>query len=57
MKPNSISAGLPRRFPFSGITFVAGLMLSVLPVQGTVRLPALLSDGMVLQRDEPVRIW
>lgn len=30
---------------------------SVLESEGKVRLPALVSDGMVLQRDQPIKIW
>lgn len=39
--------------------FIAGLILFSLsvPVSGTVRLPVLISDGMVLQRDAKLNIW
>ncbi len=32
-------------------------MLTAAPLQGQVRLPRLISDGMVLQRDAAVKIW
>jgi sialate O-acetylesterase len=35
--------------------FLVNLM--VLPVAGGIRLPHLISNGMVLQRDKPVKIW
>ncbi len=38
-----------------------GLSLALLATapkaQATVRLPRLVSDGMVLQRDAPLRVW
>jgi sialate O-acetylesterase len=39
--------------------FIAGLLLIILPVyvQANIRLPVLISDGMVLQRDTKVIIW
>jgi sialate O-acetylesterase len=33
------------------------LLLSPLPAQAKVRLPQLISDGIVFQRNEPIRIW
>lgn len=33
------------------------LILAAVQASGTVRLPAVLSDGMVLQRNEPIKIW
>ncbi len=33
------------------------LNLILLPVAGSIRLPHLISSGMVLQRDKPVKIW
>ncbi|MBN1780786.1 sialate O-acetylesterase [bacterium] len=43
-------------------TGTAGLVLSLIfimaiPASADIRLPKLVSDGMVLQRDAPVRIW
>ena len=35
--------------------FLVNLM--VLPVAGGIRLPHLISNGMVLQRDKPIKIW
>ena len=35
----------------------AGLLLAPAAARAQVRLPRLVSDGMVLQRDAPVRIW
>lgn len=32
-------------------------MLTALQAFGAVRLPAVLSDGMVLQRNEPIKVW
>ena len=43
--------------PWTGIVFAACLLLSAQGISGQVRLPRLESDGMVLQRDAPVRIW
>lgn len=43
-----------KRYPF--LLCLAALLLC-LYAQSTVRLPALLSDGLVLQREKPVRIW
>lgn len=40
-----------------GFSIVAALMMAALQTFGAVRLPSVLSDGMVLQRNEPVRIW
>lgn len=39
------------------ITIIAALMIAALQSFGAVRLPALLSDGMVLQRNEPIKVW
>jgi sialate O-acetylesterase len=40
------------------VALCATLMLGLAcPATGDVRLPRLVSDGMVLQRDAPVRIW
>ncbi len=33
------------------------LMIGSLPVSGQIRLPKLISDGMVLQRDADLKIW
>lgn len=33
------------------------LAFACLPLYGAVRLPAIFSDHMVIQRDEPVRVW
>src|SRR5579859_6822536 len=38
-------------------SFSALLCFYVLPSSGQVRLPPLISDGMVLQRDKPIAIW
>lgn len=37
--------------------FIACAMLAGLPVQAEVKLPSVLSEGVVLQRDCPVEIW
>jgi sialate O-acetylesterase len=37
--------------------FLILMLLSTVAVFGEVRLPKLISDGMVLQRDEQVKIW
>ena len=39
------------------ITIIAVLMIAALQSFGAVRLPAVLSDGMVLQRNEPIKVW
>ena len=39
------------------IKFTSILFLVTLSVFSQVRLPQLISDGIVLQRDEPVKIW
>ena len=39
------------------ITIIAALMLAVFQSFGAVRLPAVLSDGMVLQRNQPIKVW
>lgn len=33
------------------------LILTAIQVSGTVRLPSVISDGMILQRNEPIKIW
>ena len=33
------------------------LILTVIQASGAVRLPSVLSDGMILQRNEPIKIW
>ena len=38
-------------------SIIAILLLAALQTFGAVRLPAVLSDGMVLQRNEPIKIW
>ena len=44
--------------PLSRTAFVTTLvLLSALPLAADVRLPHLLSDNMVLQREKPVRLW
>ncbi|WP_317172697.1 sialate O-acetylesterase [Hymenobacter polaris] len=43
-----------RTLPAAG---ALGLGLLAAPAQATVRLPRLVSDGMVLQRDQPLHIW
>jgi sialate O-acetylesterase len=45
--------------PFVPLVACCGLllMLAALPVLGDVKLPALISDHMVLQADEPVPVW
>ena len=37
--------------------FLASLSLFVLPCIADVRLPNIISDDMVLQRDKPIQIW
>lgn len=32
-------------------------LLAAVPVEAQIRLPKLISDNMVLQRDQPVRVW
>lgn len=39
------------------LLLVIGCMNIILPVQALVRLPQLIGNGMVLQRDKPVIIW
>ncbi len=39
------------------ITILAALMIAALQCFGAVRLPAVLSNGMVLQRNEPIKVW
>jgi sialate O-acetylesterase len=38
-------------------SIIAILLLAALQTFGAVRLPAVLSDGMVLQRNEPIKVW
>lgn len=33
------------------------LILTAIQASGTVRLPSVISDGMILQRNEPIKIW
>ena len=33
------------------------LILAAIQASGTVRLPSVISDGMILQRNEPIKIW
>ncbi|MEX2300591.1 MAG: sialate O-acetylesterase [Bryobacterales bacterium] len=44
----------PRCLPLAGLCV---LLMSFAPASAEVRLPALLSDHMVVQRDRPVHIW
>ena len=39
------------------LALAAGLLLAVPAASAQVRLPRLVSNGMVLQREQPVRIW
>jgi sialate O-acetylesterase len=39
------------------IAIIAALMIAALQCFGAVRLPAVLSNGMVLQRNEPIKVW
>ncbi len=39
-----------------GLTFFLSLVIAS-PMSGQVRLPRLISDGMVLQRDAHIKIW
>lgn len=43
--------------PFRLVLSVLFLLSFLWPVSGTVSLPSLLSDNMVLQQDQPVHIW
>ncbi len=45
------------RRPFATLIFLSLVPVLAFPGAAAVRLPALLSDHMVLQRDGPVRIW
>ncbi|MGI4737900.1 MAG: sialate O-acetylesterase [Janthinobacterium lividum] len=47
-----LSAWLP-----GGLSLTASLLVATAPAHAQVRLPRLVSNGMVLQRDAPVRIW
>ena len=38
-------------------SIIAILLLAALQTFGAVRLPAVLSDGMVLQRNQPIKVW
>ena len=38
-------------------SIIAILLLSALQTFGAVRLPAVLSDGMVLQRNQAIKVW
>lgn len=49
-----ISLGFPRRWLLAGL---GALLLGVAPGSADVRLPAILSDHMVVQQDRPVHIW
>lgn len=39
------------------VLWLVGISLGVTPVRADVRLPKLITDGMVLQRDVPLNIW
>jgi sialate O-acetylesterase len=41
----------------NSLSAVLGLLFTASAAHATVRLPRLVSDGMVLQRDAPLRIW
>jgi sialate O-acetylesterase len=43
--------------PSSLLSVALGLLVATPAAQATVRLPRLVSDGMVLQRDTPLRLW
>lgn len=36
---------------------IVALLVSIMPLQAKIRLPKLISDGMVLQRDANVNVW
>ena len=38
-------------------TFVLVLLLAGMPCAQAVELPRMFSDGMVLQRDQPIPVW
>lgn len=40
-----------------GVVALLSLCTVALPTDAKVKLPALISDGMVLQREQPVRVW
>ncbi|HEY9715033.1 MAG TPA: sialate O-acetylesterase [Chroococcales cyanobacterium] len=42
---------------FSAIVFACLWFLTGSAARADVKLPAILSDGMILQRDKPIRIW
>ena len=39
------------------ISIIAIMLFAALQTFGAVRLPAVLSDGMVLQRNQPIKVW
>jgi sialate O-acetylesterase len=45
-----------RSVPFSPVLLAAGILTS-LPAVAGVRLPGVFTDNMMLQRDQPVRVW
>ncbi len=48
--------GIKRKF-FLLLLLVSGIAGFCFPAEANIRLPAIFSDGMVLQRDKPIRIW
>ncbi|MGF1923412.1 MAG: sialate O-acetylesterase, partial [Bacteroidia bacterium] len=39
------------------VLFLIGLFLLAMNVRGEIKLPSLISSGMVLQRNQPLKIW
>lgn len=42
---------------YKSILLLCTLLLATLCTEASVKLPALFSDGMVLQREQPIKIW
>jgi len=43
--------------PWTALALVALAWLPAVSARADVRLPALIGDNMVIQRDEPVHVW
>ena len=43
--------------PLAQLLLIAGLLTAELPAMAEVQLPKVFSDNMMLQRDQPVRVW
>ncbi len=56
--PSALPSARPRTQPQLGHwLLIAGLLAAELPAAAEVQLPKTFSDNMMLQRDQPVRIW